>query len=454
LQDRVGADVKIVFEQGCDIERTVPPVAADFEVVVDGGPERALRRDGRVIFLGGLPGGGTSFRATTSLVPSTAGPHVLSLVQLGPSRVLLDGTVVLDGVTNPPPRGRELFALGSEAIEATVELDTNPHELVVEYLGGTSGALEGVQVGCRALPAADLMERAVAAAAGADAAIVVVGTNDDWESEGHDREFMELPGDQADLIRRVAAANPRTVVAVNAASPVTLDWAGDVPAVLVTWFGGQEMANALADVLFGENEPSGRLPTTFPVRLEHNPSHGNFPGENGRVRYGEGVFVGYRWYDARRLPVAYPFGHGLSYTTFEIGAPRLSSTHFTRADTLTVEVDVTNTGARRGAEVVQCYVAPRDPSITRPPKELKAFAKVWLDPGATATVTLELDDRAFSYWQPATDEPPPDRTGPPIPSAEPAPAPDPGWRIDAGTYDLRIGRSSDNIAQVATVEVS
>ena len=147
-----------------------------------------------------------------------------------------------------------------------------------------------------------------------------------------------------------------------------MDWADAVPAVLVTWFGGQEMANALADVLFGENEPSGRLPTTFPVRLEHNPSYGNFPGENGQVRYGEGVFVGYRWYEARGLPVAYPFGHGLSYTTFEIGAPRVSATTFAAGagDTLTVEVDVTNTGARRGAEVVQCYVAPRDPGVTRP----------------------------------------------------------------------------------------
>ena len=219
LQERVGAHVKIVYEQGCDIERTVPPIVADFDIVVDDGAERAQRRDGRLIWLGGLPGGGTAFRATASLVPKTAGPHVLSLVQLGPTRVLLDGALVLDGVTNPPPRGRELFAMGSEPIEATVELDTSPHELVVEYTGGTSGPLEGVQVGCRALPPADLMDRAVAAAAGADAAIVVVGTNDDWESEGHDREFMELPGDQAELIRRVAAANPRTVVAVNAASP-------------------------------------------------------------------------------------------------------------------------------------------------------------------------------------------------------------------------------------------
>jgi beta-glucosidase len=248
--------------------------------------------------------------------------------------------------------------------------------------------------------------------------------------------------------------NPRTVVVVNAASPVTTDWAGEVPAVLVTWFGGQEMANALADVLFGECAPSGRLPTTFPVHVEHNPSHGNFPGEHGQVRYGEGVHVGYRWYDARKLAVAFGFGHGLSYTTFAIGTPRLSGTALTPGDTLTVDVDVTNTGARRGAEVVQCYVAPRDPRVTRPPKELKAFGKVWLDPGETTTVTLELPERAFAYWHPSTDEPPPGRTGPPIPSAEPAPALDPGWRVDPGRYDVLIGRSSTDIAHIATIEVT
>ena len=457
LRDALGANVTILSERGCDIERTIPPMVADFEVVVDGGeldaPHHAKRRDGRLLFLGSLPGGGASFRATAAFTPRSAGPHMLSLVQVGTARVLLDGDVVLDGVTSPPPRGRELFAQGSEPVEATVELDAHPHEVVVEYTSGTGGAIEGVQLGCRTLPPPDLMDRAVAAAATADVALVVVGTNDDWESEGHDREFMELPGDQAELIRRVAAANPRTVVAVNAASPVTLDWAADVPAVLVTWFGGQEMANALVDVVFGENEPGGRLPTTFPVRLEHNPSYGNFPGEHGQVRYGEGLFVGYRWYESRGLPVAFPFGHGLSYTTCTIGTPRLSSTSLAPGDTLRLDVDVTNTGARRGAEVVQCYVAPRNPRVTRPHKELKAFTKVSLDPGETRTVTLELSDRAFAYWQPATDAPPAGRSGPPIPSAEPPPAPDPGWNIEPGLYDLHVGRSSADIANVTTVEV-
>jgi beta-glucosidase len=294
----------------------------------------------------------------------------------------------------------------------------------------------------------------VAAAAAADAAVVIVGTNDDWESEGHDRESMDLPGAQDELVERVIAANPRTVVVVNAGSPVTMDWAERAPAVLDIWFGGQEMAGGLADVLTGAAEPSGRLPTTFPVRLEHNPSHGNFPGENGVVRYGEGVLVGYRWYEARQLGTRFAFGHGLSYTTFELGRPLLSDTELVPGGTLTLEVDVTNTGSRRGAEVVQCYVAPLDPRLVRPPKELKAFAKVWLDPGETATVRLELDERAFAYWDPGDPDWPALRerlAGSPF-GVDLDPAPNPGWRVDPGRYDLHVGRSSADIAHV--VEVS
>jgi beta-glucosidase len=173
------------------------------------------------------------------------------------------------------------------------------------------------------------------------------------------------------------------------------------------------------------------------------------------VRYGEGVLVGYRWYEARGLPVAYPFGHGLSYTTFELGAPRVSAATFSASasDTVTVDVDVTNTGARRGAEVVQCYVAPRGPTVTRPAQELKAFAKVWLDPGETKTVTLELGDRAFSFWQPTVDAPPPGRAALPLPSAAPTDTPVPGWRVDPGTYDLCIGRSSVAARPLASIEV-
>jgi beta-glucosidase len=190
------------------------------------------------------------------------------------------------------------------------------------------------------------------------------------------------------------------------------------------------MGNALAAVLFGDEEPGGRLPTTFPVRLEQNPSFGNFPGEFGEIRYGESVLVGYRWYEARHLPTRFPFGHGLSYTTFALGVPTVAS----GIDTVTVTVPVTNTGTRRGAEVVQCYVAPPHPSrVIRPPKELKAFAKVWLDPGEQHDAELTLDARAFSYWDPSAGD-----------AGE--------WHLEPGTYQLHVGRSSADIAHVVSVE--
>jgi beta-glucosidase len=462
LRELLGDDVEIVHEPGCDIDRSVPPVEAEFTLEIFAAPgcggavvHTETRVDGRLLFFGAVPEGGASFRATATIAPSEGGPHLLTLVQTGPARVLLDGKVLLDGVTDPPARGRELFGMGSEELQATVDLVAGgEHTLVVEYVEPPSGFLSGVQVGSKALAPPDLLGRAVAAAARADAVIVVVGTNDDWESEGHDRESMDLPGDQPELIRRVAAANPRTAVVVNAGAPVTTDWAGDVPAVLAVWFGGQEMAPALVDVLFGATDPAGRLPTTFPARVEHNPSWGNFPGEAGQVRYGEGVLVGYRWYDARHLAPSFAFGHGLSYTTFAIGEPRLSASTIAADGTVVVEVEVTNTGARRGAEVVQCYVAPRAPSVTRPPKELKAFAKVWLDPGDTTTVALELGARAFAHWQPEADQPPADPTTSAIPMfAAPTVVPS-GWRVDPGTYDLHVGRASDDLAHVAEVTIT
>jgi beta-glucosidase len=235
-----------------------------------------------------------------------------------------------------------------------------------------------------------------------------------------------------------------------------MDWAERARAVLISWFGGQEMANALAEVLTGDAEPGGRLPTTFPQRLEHNPSYGNFPGENSEVRYGEGVLMGYRWYDAHRLPVRFPFGHGLSYSRFELGRPRLSGDSFQPGGRLTVEVDVTNVGSRRGAEVVQLYVAPLEPSLVRPPKELKDYAKVRLDPGETATVAFELGDRAFACWDPgdpAWESLRPRAATSPMIADEDRPTQG-RWRVEPGRYELHVGRSSADIAHIAPVDVT
>ena len=298
----------------------------------------------------------------------------------------------------------------------------------------------------------------MAAAEGADAVVLVVGTNSDWESEGHDRSAMDLPGDQNELVRRVCAANPRTVVCVNAGSPVTMDWAEDPGALLQIWFGGQEMSGALADILMGDAEPSGRLPTSFPERIEHNPSFGNFPGENSEIRYGEGLLMGYRWYSTRHLPVRFPFGFGLSYTSFDIGAPEASATTFEAGDVIEIEIPVTNTGRRAGAEVVQCYVAPDSSRLFRPRMELRAFAKVSLEAGESTRVKLRLGDRAFAYWDPADAEYADLQARGGAVSLVPAGRghghrSEAGWYLDAARYSLLIGRSAEDILHSVEIEV-
>ena len=368
IRGRFTSDVELAHVAGCDIDTSTPalrvPVTAEvYEGTEWQGDVRLTKSfsSSEMLFFGpvGDIGEEFSFRARASYTPGRTGPYELSLVQAGRARVHVDGELALDGITNPPPQGTELYGLGSKETTTTIVLTEGiPVDIAVDYTSLFSVLLRGVKIGLRPLTGDDPIAEAVAAAARADAAVLVVGTNAQWESEGSDRETMDLPGEQDELVRRVAAANPNTVVVVNTASPVTMDWADDVGAIVQAWFGGQEMGDALADVLFGDAEPSGRLPTTIPLRVEHSPSYGNFPTENGEVRYGEGIFVGYRWYDARALPVRFPFGHGLSYTTCTIGAPALSDASVEAGSTVTVEVTVTNTGARRGAEVVQCYVAP------------------------------------------------------------------------------------------------
>ncbi|MEE2768360.1 MAG: glycoside hydrolase family 3 C-terminal domain-containing protein [Actinomycetota bacterium] len=468
-------DCAVRYEPGAVIDRTSRPLPARLLTGPHGDPGFAVEyfdgtqptgdpvhsgtlRDGRLLHFGEVDGvadpSDFAFSAVATLTPEETGEHTLTLVQAGRTRVLVDGEVIIDGIADPPPPGEAFFGLGSAEAFAPVALEAGqPVEVVVEYSSEGSIAMHGAQVGLRPPEAHDLIDRAVNAAAWADAAVVVVGTDEDWETEGRDRESMDLPGEQAELIQRVAAVNPRTVVVLNAGSPVTTDWAGEVPAVLVTWFGGQEMADALVDVLTGEAEPTGRLPTTFPNRIEDTPAYLNYPGENGRVLYGEGIFVGYRWYDARQTPVAFPFGHGLGYTTFSWGEAHLSDApshaELIGGATVTITVPVTNTGDRPGTEVVQCYVAPEASVLARPPKELKGFAKVLLEPGETTEVAIELGLRAFAYYDPG--DPTWVERSIRVPVAAgggrhgPGHRAEAGWYIDPGCYRLLLGISSVDI---------
>jgi beta-glucosidase len=282
----------------------------------------------------------------------------------------------------------------------------------------------------------ELAAEAIALAGRASTVVAFLGLPEADESEGFDRTSMDLPANQTALISRLAAANPNLVVVLANGSAVRLsDWEHHAQAVLECWLSGQAAGAAAADLLIGAANPSGRLAETLPLRLEDNPSYLNFPGEHGHVRYGEGVFVGYRGYDALGLPVSYPFGHGLSYTSFDYADLTATVTGIAEDDTLTVAVTcmVTNTGKRPGKEVVQLYVTDPESSARRPPRELKGFTKTTtLAPGESQTVTFHLHSRDLSYWSVRQHR----------------------WVLEGGPFRLSVGASSRDLRLTTTIEVS
>ena len=276
----------------------------------------------------------------------------------------------------------------------------------------------------------DLIDQAVSAAQGSDVALLYIALPAFKESEGYDRTDLDLTGQQIALIKAVAKVQPNTVVILNNGAPLAISaWIDDAAAVLEALMMGQAGGAAIADVLFGRTNPSGKLAETFPLKVNDIPAHINWPGGNGEVRYGEGIFIGYRYYDAKAMPVLFPFGYGLSYTSFAYSNPRVSAAAFKDVDGLTVTVDVTNTGKVAGKETVQVYVHDQKSGLVRPQKELKGFAKVDLQPGETKTVSLPLDFRAFAYYHPAFKQ----------------------WITEDGGFDILIGASAADIRQRLTV---
>jgi len=481
LVSRLGESVEVRHESGGSIDKTTPMIDPNdvvndtgspgfFVRVFDGDPGSGVeltsfeRPDGRLLLAGrnepGVPTSGFHFTADGLVSVSHSGDYTVSLVQVSPCTLSVDGQLVIDGVASAPPRGEAFFGMGSEEITAVVRLEADrPHRFVLECDAANKQWVHGAQIGLAPVEYGDPIERAVELARTSDVAVVVVGTTNDWESEGHNRRTLDLPGRQDELIRKVAAANPRTVVLVNTGAPVSMDWVEEVPAAMQIWFGGQEMGSAVADVLLGDQDPGGRLPMTIPERIEHTPAFGNFPGEHGQIRYGEGLLIGHRWYEARHLPVRFPFGHGLSYASFEIGEPHLDRLEITTngtvdsTESLSITVPVTNTSDRAGSHVIQIYVSPVAPNVHRPPQELKAFAKVHLDAGQTTNVALRLDPRDFAYWDPGDSYRialQPEVTG----ERSIRELSETGrWVIDPGLYDIRIASSSAMIDHIVTVTI-
>ncbi|MFI0798619.1 beta-glucosidase [Amycolatopsis lurida] len=275
-----------------------------------------------------------------------------------------------------------------------------------------------------------LADNAIEIAREADVAVVFAGLGEKDESEGFDRDTIDLPAAQVELLKAVAAASRRTVVVLSHGGVVSLEgWHDDVDAILDGWLLGQAGGSALADLLFGVTNPSGHLAESIPLRLQDNPSYLNFPGESGHVRYGEGVMVGYRYYETAEVAVRYPFGHGLSYTTFEAGELTVTATG---DDSAAVAVTVTNTGSRTGKHVVQVYVATNAAPVRSPARELRAFAKISLEPGETRRVELTLDRRAFAWYDIELSR----------------------WVVSPGDYTVQIGRSAAQIVAEAPVTLA
>ncbi|SDN61261.1 glycoside hydrolase family 3 C-terminal domain-containing protein [Acetanaerobacterium elongatum] len=278
----------------------------------------------------------------------------------------------------------------------------------------------------------EALRQAVKLAQEAEVAVIFAGLPDVFESEGYDRTHLNLPECQNRLIEAVAAVQPNTVVVLHNGSPVYLPWRDKVNAILEMYLGGQAVGQATVDLLYGEENPSGKLAESFPLRLEDTSCWLNFPGDTKRVVYSEDIFIGYRWYDARRIAVQYPFGHGLSYTTFSYEDIRLSRKKLSDQETLQVSVTVKNTGKRAGSEIVQLYVAPcAVADIVRPIKELKGFEKVKLEPGEQKTVVFTLDKRSFAYYDTDIKD----------------------WVAPSGEYTLLAGPSSAELPLKAVVTV-
>lgn len=366
-----------------------------------------------------------SLRMTGGFQVPESGSYTLELACIGKGRLYINDELIFDlwegGEQNEPGEGiKKSQVMNLE--------EGKLYSLRLEYASLPGPRWRGVRVGCLPPLPEDPVGEAEALAAESDLAVVVAGLTPEWETEGQDRVSMDLPGKQNQLIERVAAVNPNTVVALNAGSPLHMPWLDTVPAVLQMWYLGQESGNALADVLFGVADPSGRLPTTFPRQIQDNPAHLNFPGENGRVYYGEGLFIGYRYYDQKGIQPLFPFGHGLSYTTFTYDHVKLNGEIFKTGDTIEIQVEITNQGDRSGQEVIQLYLRDPDSSLVRPPKELKAFSKVQLEPGESRTVTLLLEEKDLAYYDDAKSS----------------------WVVEPGAFEILIGRSAADIQHSKT----
>jgi beta-glucosidase len=437
LKKRLGDKVTINYALGCKLDGETTPIESSAVYTVFNGKKvngflgeyfnnqslqgvPALKRvDKHIDFQWGrgLPADGIqqehfSARWTAKLVPPKSGEYEISLMSDDGSRLFLDGKEIINNWRDH----------GEETKNTTVNLEAGRgYDLRVEYYQNTGDA--SVRIGWD-LPG-ELAAQAVEAAKKSDIAIIFIGLSKRFEAEGSDRKDLNLPPNQDELVKKVSEANKNTIVVLNTGAPVIIDeWVDNVPALLEMWYPGEEGGNAIADALLGNYNPSGRLPMTFPVKWEDCPAYSNYPGRNGQVLYSEGIFVGYRYFDKKGTKVLFPFGYGLSYSTFEYSNLEITPV-VVRDEKIDFEVsfDLKNTSQREGAEVAQLYIKESAPAVERPVKELKGFKRVELKPGEALKVTFKLDKRSLAFYDVDKKD----------------------WTAKPGEFEILVGGSSGDI---------
>lgn len=360
--------------------------------------------------------------------PENSGVYEFGCSCLGTAQVFVNNKLVVDNKTKQEYGDAFFLGMGTREEIAEIEL-TGGETYAIRVEFGTSPTYTlpcvhkeagGVFFGFREkVDPQSLIDRAVEIAKDSDVAVLFLGLSKEWESEGFDRPHMDIPGYTSQLVEQVCEVNKNVVVVNQSGSPVTMPWIDKIQGLVQAWYGGNELGNSIADVLFGDGNPSGKLSMTFPKAIEDNPSFVNFASAHGRVLYGEDVYVGYRWYEKTKREVLFPFGYGLSYSTFELSGLKVH----VKKGTISVEVSVKNTGTLPGAETVQVYVQQEQSSVQRPVKELKDFCKVMLKKGETKKMTMSFSVReATSYWNEYKDK----------------------WCSEKGTYNVLVGNSSAN----------
>ena len=448
VQERLGHETEILYSKGCHTHKYLPKINEELMEEKDGFLVEYFdgnQFDKNLILEERLTGSkfwvfegfakdviskeerpDISVRFSCTYKPDISGLHEFEIFGIGKCRLLIDGNELIDNWTSMDP-GEAFFTFGSASKKGVTNLQKGEaYKIEVQYK--FEGSFPAVYIGCQAPDEVDIFQEALETASHADDVILIVGTNSDWETEGNDRADFNLPANQNKLIEAILEVNQNTVVVINTGSPIHMPWEKKAKAIIQTWFAGQEFGNALVDILSGEVNPSGKLPTTFPVKIEDTPAYKNYPGKNLQMNYDEKLLVGHRWYESNSIKPLFCFGHGLSFTSFNYQNLEVT----TGSDfVVTCKFEIQNTGDISGLEIAQCYVGFASPLPGEPYKTLQGFVKEEIGANELKKVEIKLGPRNFSFWSVETNT----------------------WQIREGSYQILIGSSSENILLQANINL-